>query len=127
MHHPLTRCHPFYCIHQVAYPGLVLKKKTVDILDTPDTPCDLTIEFAKGEPVKVSNMGDGTVVTDPLELFLYLNKVGGVCGNGEPQRLTLTRTLILALTLILIDKVGGAHGIELIIDNLIDQTKLIQK
>jgi len=29
-------------------PGLVLKKKTVDILDTPDEPLDLRVHFEAG-------------------------------------------------------------------------------
>lgn len=65
---------PAFPGHKQDYPGLVLKKKSVDIMDTPDTPCNLTIEFVKGEPTKVTNVDDGTVIEDPLELFLYLNK-----------------------------------------------------
>ncbi|CAN0306561.1 unnamed protein product, partial [Discosporangium mesarthrocarpum] len=38
---------------------------------------NLRIEFEKGVPVKVTNKTDGTVKTDPLELFLYLNEVAG--------------------------------------------------
>jgi len=74
---------PAYPGHAVDYPGLVLRKKSVDIMDAPDTPCNLTIEFERGEPVKVTNVDDGTVVTDPLELYLYLNKVGGEHGVGR--------------------------------------------
>ncbi len=36
----------------------------------------LTIEFKDGTPVSVKNENDGTVVTDPLEMILYLNKMG---------------------------------------------------
>jgi len=36
----------------------------------------LTIEFLDGIPMKVTNEGDGTTVTDPLEMILYLNKIG---------------------------------------------------
>ena len=36
----------------------------------------VTIEFKDGIPVSVKNENDGTVVTDPLEMILYLNKVG---------------------------------------------------
>eukprot|EP01051_Picozoa_sp_SAG22_P030040 SAG22_NODE_11434_length_485_cov_0.914508_2_plen_57_part_01 len=45
--------------------------------DAPDSPTNLTIEFVKGAPVKVTNLTDGTVIDTPLELFLYLNEVGG--------------------------------------------------
>jgi len=74
---------PAFPGHNNAYPGLVLKKKSVDIMDTPDTPCDLTISFTQGVPTKVTNVSDGTVIEDPLELFLYLNKVGGDHGVGR--------------------------------------------
>ncbi len=36
----------------------------------------LTIAFKDGTPVSVKNEGDGTVVTDPVEMILYLNKMG---------------------------------------------------
>ena len=36
----------------------------------------LTISFVDGEPISVKNENDGTVVTDPVEMILYLNKMG---------------------------------------------------
>jgi argininosuccinate synthase len=36
----------------------------------------LTFEFKDGIPVSVTNEQDKTVVTDPLEMILYLNKIG---------------------------------------------------
>jgi hypothetical protein len=39
---------PSYPGHAVEYPGLVLKKKTVGLLDTPDVPARLTIDFHRG-------------------------------------------------------------------------------
>ena len=36
----------------------------------------LTFEFVDGIPVSVKNENDGTVVTDPVEIILYLNKMG---------------------------------------------------
>ncbi|MDX9914944.1 MAG: argininosuccinate synthase [Sphaerochaeta sp.] len=36
----------------------------------------LSIEFIDGLPVSVTNEGDSTVVTDPLEMIVYLNKIG---------------------------------------------------
>ena len=36
----------------------------------------LTFEFVDGIPVSVKNENDGTVVTDPVEMILYLNKIG---------------------------------------------------
>ena len=36
----------------------------------------LTIEFKDGTPVSVKNENDGTVVTEPVEMIMYLNKRG---------------------------------------------------
>ena len=36
----------------------------------------LTIEFKDGTPVSVKNENDGTVVTEPVEMIMYLNKMG---------------------------------------------------
>lgn len=36
----------------------------------------LSIDYVDGIPVKVYNHGDETTVTDPLEMILYLNKIG---------------------------------------------------
>jgi argininosuccinate synthase len=49
---------------------------TVSPLDAPDVETILAIDFEDGIPVKVTNENDGTVKTDPLELFIYLNKIG---------------------------------------------------
>ncbi len=48
----------------------------------PDQETHLEIHFTDGIPVKVVNKDDKTTITDPLELFLYLNKVGGANGIG---------------------------------------------
>merc|ERR1719353_360750 len=74
---------PAYPGNQNEYPGLVLKKKTREIDQCPDTPANLTIGFEKGTPVYVKNEDDGTLIEDPLELFLYLNKIGGEHGVGR--------------------------------------------
>jgi len=74
---------PSFPGHAHEYPGLVLKKKSVDIEDCPDTPANLTIGFEKGTPAFVRNEDDGTVIEDPLELFQYLNKIGGEHGVGR--------------------------------------------
>jgi argininosuccinate synthase len=65
------------------YPGKVLKKKTKDLLDTPDKPALLTVAFEKGIPVAVKNESDGKTVKGSFELFDYLNKVGGEHGVGR--------------------------------------------
>ncbi|MGE0076103.1 MAG: argininosuccinate synthase [Sphaerochaetaceae bacterium] len=49
---------------------------TVSPKDAPDQETVLAIEFEDGIPIKVTNENDGTVMTDPLELFLYLNTIG---------------------------------------------------
>ncbi|KAJ2715174.1 argininosuccinate synthetase [Coemansia spiralis] len=58
-------------------------KLTVDPEDAPNTPERITITFKAGKPVRVTNEGDGTDVTDPLELFLYLNTVARRNGVGR--------------------------------------------
>ncbi|AEC01937.1 argininosuccinate synthase [Parasphaerochaeta coccoides] len=49
---------------------------TLSPKEAPDSETVLAINFKDGIPVKVTNETDGTVVTDPLEMVLYLNKVG---------------------------------------------------
>ncbi|MCI0504275.1 argininosuccinate synthase [Candidatus Micrarchaeota archaeon] len=51
--------------------------------DAPDKETELAIHFKDGLPVKVENKGDGTVKTDPLELFMYLNSVGAENAIGR--------------------------------------------
>ena len=50
--------------------------------DAPDEETILDVTFKDGEPIKVENKTTGDVKTDPLELFTYLNKVGGENGVG---------------------------------------------
>jgi argininosuccinate synthase len=49
----------------------------------PDEPANLAIHFKDAVPVKVENLDDGTVLTEPLDLFLYLNQLGGLHGIGR--------------------------------------------
>jgi len=56
--------------------------KMVTPQKAPDTEVHLEIHFKDGIPAKVINITDGTRVTDPLELFMYLNKIGGENGVG---------------------------------------------
>lgn len=51
--------------------------------DAPDAETKLEISFQNGIPVKVKNLEDGTEVSQPLELFTYLNKVGGENAIGQ--------------------------------------------
>ncbi|XP_033643587.1 argininosuccinate synthase-like [Asterias rubens] len=56
---------------------------TVDPKKAPEQSDRIEIEFSKGVPIKVKNLGDGTEKTDPLELYQYLNKIGGKHGVGR--------------------------------------------
>ncbi len=49
---------------------------TLSPKDAADTETLLTIEFKDGIPLSVKNENDGTLVTDPVEMILYLNKMG---------------------------------------------------
>ncbi|KAL3870632.1 hypothetical protein ACJMK2_038680 [Sinanodonta woodiana] len=60
-----------------------LYQMTSDPERAPEKPCMLDIEFKGGIPVRVRNHNDGTEKTDSLELFLYLNKIGGQHGVGR--------------------------------------------
>ncbi|XP_067868369.1 argininosuccinate synthase [Heterodontus francisci] len=56
---------------------------TVDPAKSSSTPDELEIEFKNGVPVKVTNMGDKTTHSSALELFMYLNEIGGKHGVGR--------------------------------------------
>ncbi len=56
---------------------------TASLANTPDQETVIEIEFENGFPAKVTNKADGTVVEKPLELFLYLNKLGQENGIGR--------------------------------------------
>ena len=51
--------------------------------NAPDKETIIEIEFKNGNPVKVKNKDNGTIKTNPLELFQYLNKIGGENGIGR--------------------------------------------
>nr|CAD7394346.1 unnamed protein product [Timema cristinae] len=57
---------------------------TTDPMKSPDTPTLLEITFKSGVPVSVKNLTDGKgPYTNPLEMFVYLNKVAGQNGVGR--------------------------------------------
>ncbi|MBN1598407.1 MAG: argininosuccinate synthase [Bacteroidales bacterium] len=56
--------------------------KMVTPQDAPDKETHIEIHFKDGIPVKVVNRDDNTVKDKPLELFIYLNKIGGTNGIG---------------------------------------------
>jgi len=58
-------------------------KMTVSPQDAPETSTLIELEFVKGIPVKLTNKTDGTVKTDPLELFMYANEIAGANGIGR--------------------------------------------
>ena len=49
----------------------------------PDEPARLEIHFKDAMPTRVVNLDDGSVHDDPLDLFLYLNDLGGRHGVGR--------------------------------------------
>jgi len=51
--------------------------------DAPNKPTRIVITFKDGIPIQVKNLEDGTVKESPLELFLYLNKLGSENGIGR--------------------------------------------
>ena len=58
------------------YTKIVLPK------DAPDKETQIAIHFKDGIPIKVVNEKDNIIKTAPLELFGYLNKIGGENGIG---------------------------------------------
>ncbi|MCU0377827.1 MAG: argininosuccinate synthase [Bacteroidales bacterium] len=64
------------------FAGKDILQKMVMPMDAPDRETHISVTFRDGIPVKVINRDDATCFTDPLELFTYLNKVGGENGIG---------------------------------------------
>jgi argininosuccinate synthase len=58
-------------------------KMTTSPKDAPDSPETVKIEFTKGVPTKITNVTDGTVKTDALDIFLYCNQLAGKHGVGR--------------------------------------------
>ncbi|MCX6811740.1 MAG: argininosuccinate synthase [Candidatus Berkelbacteria bacterium] len=56
---------------------------TVSPRKAPNKETRLAIDFKKGIPVRVKNLESGVVKTKPLELFTYLNQIGGKNGVGR--------------------------------------------
>ncbi|XP_065828924.1 argininosuccinate synthase-like [Oscarella lobularis] len=94
---PVTKESPYSCdenLMHISYEGGILEnpaavpperifKMTCHSELWPDKPENIEIEFKNGIPVKVSNLDDGTTKEKPLDLFLYLNEVGGRHGVGR--------------------------------------------
>lgn len=64
-------------------PPLDMFSLTANPVLAPNEPEPLTIVFKGGIPVKVINSLDGENVTDSVEIFKYLNKVGGKHSIGR--------------------------------------------
>ena len=58
-------------------------KMTTSPQNAPDQSETVAIEFKAGVPVKITNESDGTVKTDPLDIFLYCNEIAGKHGIGR--------------------------------------------
>jgi argininosuccinate synthase len=57
--------------------------KSLSPENAPDKAAKIMIEFKDGIPIKVENLLDQTVKTDPLELFIYLNQLGSENAIGR--------------------------------------------
>jgi len=66
-----------------AVPPEDMFKLTRALEDTPDTPTDLTLHFEDAMPVRVVCESKGVELTDPVELFNFLNDEGGIHGIGR--------------------------------------------
>lgn len=64
------------------FAGKEILEKMVMPMDAPDKETHISITFKDGIPVNVTNRDDGSSYNDPLELFTYLNKLGGTNGIG---------------------------------------------
>jgi len=72
------------CLEDAAcVPEESMFKMTVSPQLAPDTAETVVIEFTKGVPTKITNKSDGTVKTDPLDIFLYCNTIAGKHGIGR--------------------------------------------
>jgi len=63
-------------------PEMEMFTKIVPPQLAPDKEVHIQIQFRDGIPVRVMNKESLVDITDPLELFVYLNKVGGENGIG---------------------------------------------
>ncbi|MRR21135.1 argininosuccinate synthase [bacterium] len=64
------------------FAGKEILQKMAMPMDAPDKETHISITFKDGIPVNVTNKDDGKSYSDPLELFTYLNRLGGANGIG---------------------------------------------
>ncbi|MEM4555047.1 MAG: argininosuccinate synthase [Candidatus Anstonellaceae archaeon] len=57
--------------------------RTLSPQKAPDKTTTIEVHFKDGTPIKIVNKNDGTVKTDPLELFMYANELGAANGIGR--------------------------------------------
>ena len=57
--------------------------RTCSPRSAPDRPTRITVDFKDGTPVRVENLEDGRVETEPLPLFQFLNELGRDNGIGR--------------------------------------------
>lgn len=65
-----------------AEPPADLYQMTNDPRKAPEEPCKIEIEFTKGLPTALVTM-DNKRLTSHLDMYVYLNKVGGLHGIGR--------------------------------------------
>lgn len=63
-------------------PQKEILSKMVMPQDAPDKETNISITFKDGCPISIKNNNDGIVKTEPLEMFIYLNKIGEQNGIG---------------------------------------------
>jgi len=66
-----------------APPPADIFKLTRSLQEAPDTPERVDVHFRDALPIRVENLRDGTIHTDPVTLFGYLNELGGRHGIGR--------------------------------------------
>ena len=64
---------PAFPGHENEYPGMVLKKKSVGVMEAPDEPAKLTLDFQAGVPVRVKNFDDGTEISESVQMYVCNN------------------------------------------------------
>ena len=58
-------------------------RRTSSLKNTPDRETNISIEFQAGRPIAAHELDSGKKVTGPVELFQYLNSLGGKHGIGR--------------------------------------------
>lgn len=58
-------------------------RRTASLKNTPDQEIKIAIEFEKGRPISVEEVETGKKITGALEIFKYLNILGGAHGVGR--------------------------------------------